>query len=174
MNEIHQLDELEKRLRIDAFGPAEAWSLGCALREKAVKSGSPIAIRIDSHGQILFQCGLPGAVSDNEAWLAGKSRLAQRLGRSSRYVRLYLDERGQSLNEAFHIPEDEFRPAGGAFPLVHRGGLVLGAVTVSGMTGEKDHRFVAEGLAEWLGASPDSGGGPGEGSKTRGVSHEQD
>ena len=154
MDELERLLEEERNLAGVTPDYETAWSLGTYMRERARDRGLPLAIRIDCHGQILFQCGLPGASRDNEAWLRGKSRVVYRFGHSSLYVARRLESKGRDLNRDYGLDGTRYRASGGSFPLTAGDGPVIGTITVSGLSGEEDHRFVADCLAGWAGKVP--------------------
>ncbi|MFW5807997.1 MAG: heme-binding protein, partial [Spirochaetota bacterium] len=53
--------------------------------------------------------------------------------------------------EKYLLPESEYAPHGGSFPILLRNTGIIGTVTVSGLAQEEDHDLVVEALSEYLG-----------------------
>jgi uncharacterized protein (UPF0303 family) len=141
------LDELtaqEARLVFDRFDEQTAWEVGVALRDAGLAAELPIAISIRRNGQELFHAGLPGASADNDSWLARKSAVVDRYGRSSLRVGEEFRVRGQSFDEDSRLDVAAFAAHGGAFPIVIRGTGCVGSIAVSGLPQLEDHRLVVE------------------------------
>jgi uncharacterized protein (UPF0303 family) len=139
------LDELlaeERELQFDSFNEMDAWRLGTLLVEKAMKDSLPIAIDIARSGRQLFHAALTGSTADNDAWIKRKINLVNRFGHSSFYMGQYLKSIGKSVEEALLVPESEFAPHGGCFPLILSGSGAIGTITVSGLPQEADHQLV--------------------------------
>ena len=90
--------------------------LGVALRDAGLVAGLPIAISIRRNGQELFHAALPGASADNDGWLARKSAVVDRYGRSSLRVGEEFRVRGESFDEDSRLDVADFAAHGGAFP----------------------------------------------------------
>jgi uncharacterized protein (UPF0303 family) len=45
-----------------------------------------------------------------------------------------LESEGKSLQEKFRLPESEFAPHGGCFPVILKGSGAIGSITASGLT----------------------------------------
>jgi uncharacterized protein (UPF0303 family) len=149
------LDEMvaqETRLVFDNFDEETAWALGVALRDAA--AGLPVAISIRRNGQRLFHTALPGASSDNDGWLARKSAVVDRYGRSSLRVGEEFRVGGGSFDTDSRLDPAEFAAHGGAFPILVRGTGCVGTVAVSGLPQFEDHRLVVETLEAFLAARP--------------------
>jgi uncharacterized protein (UPF0303 family) len=132
----------EEELQFKAFDEFDAWKLGSLLVDRARKDSLPIAIDITLSGRQLFHASLPGASQDNDAWIKRKINLVNRFGHSSFYMGRYLASVGKKIEEAFLVSETEFAPHGGSFPLILAGTGAIGAVTVSGLPQEEDHKLV--------------------------------
>ena len=148
---LHELEEQESRLVFDRFDEQMAWDVGIALREAGLAAGLPIAISIRRNGQELFHAALPGASADNDGWLARKSAVVDRYGRSSLRVGEEFRVNGGSFDEDSRLDVGLFAAHGGAFPILLRGTGCIGTVAVSGLPQLEDHRLVVETLEAVLG-----------------------
>src|SRR5688572_5529771 len=91
---LAQLTAEEEELQFTGFTNDDAWALGSALVAAGRKRGAPIAIDITRNRHRLFHAALPGTTRDNEAWIRRKTRVVDRFGHSSLYVRQASIERG--------------------------------------------------------------------------------
>ena len=151
MNEI--LERLlleEQQLQFTSFNEDTAWQIGCWLVEHATKNKLPITIDIRRGEHQLFHASRPGTSADNDEWVKRKVRLVNRLGHSSYYVGQLLKSQGKSIEEMFLLPENEYAPHGGCFPIIIKGTGVVGTITVSGLLQEDDHKVVVQALKAYL------------------------
>ena len=144
--ELDALLAQEEELVLTKFTDADAWELGSWLVNTARDRGLPIAIDIVRHGHRLFHFAFDGASPDNEQWIRRKAALVNRVGHSSFYEGRKLASEGRTIEEASLIPETEFAPHGGAFPLIIKDVGPVGHVAVSGLPQEQDHALVVEAL----------------------------
>lgn len=143
----------EAELRLDSFGVDDAWVLGAQMRRAAAERGLPVAIGIVLGHQRVFHTALPGSSADNDDWLARKTAVVRRYGRSSLGVGEQFRVEGKDFDVASRLDPARFAAHGGVFPLVlRRGGALLGAVGVSGLPQRDDHAFVVEQLRAFIGA----------------------
>ena len=148
---LDEVEAQEARLVFNSFDEQTAWDLGVALRDAGLAAGLPIAISIRRNGQELFHAALPGASADNDGWLARKSAVVDRYGRSSLRVGEEFRVRGESFDENSRLDVADFAAHGGAFPVLVRGTGCVGSVAVSGLPQLEDHRLVVETLEAVLG-----------------------
>ena len=113
---LDELEAQEARLVFDRFDEDTAWELGVALREAALAAGLPVAISIRRNGQRLFHAALPGASADNDGWLARKSAVVDRYGRSSLRVGEQFRVDGGSFDEDSRLDPVGVRRARGRVP----------------------------------------------------------
>lgn len=145
------LADEQKSLQLDYFDYQFSWQLGCALRTEAESRALPISITIAHGSDLVFSILMPGATSDNLAWAARKRAVAHRFHKSSLAIKIEAAEKGYDFNQMFRVPREEFVASGGAFPLILRGGTLIGTVAVSGMPDIEDHAIVVRGLRQVLG-----------------------
>lgn len=143
----------EAELRLDGFGADDAWMLGSQMRRTAADQGLPVAIGIVLGRQRVFHAALPGSSADNDEWLARKTAVVLRYGRSSLGVGEQFRVEGKDFDVASRLDPSRYAAHGGVFPLVlRRGGALLGAVGISGLPQREDHAFVVEQLRVFLAA----------------------
>jgi uncharacterized protein (UPF0303 family) len=151
MSEI--LDRLlaeEQDLQFTSFNEDSAWQIGCWLVEDAIKNALPITIDIRRGEQQLFHASRPGASADNDEWVKRKVRLVNRFGHSSYYLGQFLKSDGKTIEEKFLLPESEYAPHGGCFPILLKGTGMIGTLTVSGLAQEDDHKLVTAAIRHYL------------------------
>ncbi|MEJ2608258.1 MAG: heme-binding protein, partial [Anaerolineales bacterium] len=57
---------------------------------------------------------------------------------------------GKSIEQMFLLPENEYAPHGGCFPIIIKGTGVVGTITVSGLAQEDDHSAVVRAITHHL------------------------
>ena len=140
----------EQQLQFTAFDEETAWKIGCWLVEHATQNKLPITIDIRLGEHQLFHASRPGTSADNDEWVKRKVRLVNRFGHSSFYMGQLLKSEGKSIEEKFLIPESEYAPHGGCFPIIIKGTGVVGTITVSGLRQEDDHKVVLQAIKYYL------------------------
>jgi uncharacterized protein (UPF0303 family) len=148
-DDAYSLAELaaeEEELQFTGFTNDDAWELGSALVAAGRERGAPIAVDITRNRHQLFHAALPGATPDNDAWIQRKTRVVDRFGHSSLYVRRSSIERGTTAEAEFGLDPALYAAHGGAFPLLVRDVGPIGAVVVSGLPQVEDHRMVVAAL----------------------------
>ena len=147
---LDQLLQEERELQFASFNEATAWQLGSQLVERAQREGLPIAIDIMRGSHQLFHASLSGSSPDNDEWVKRKARAVIRFGHSSFYLGELLKSRGQTMEQAYLVPESEFAAHGGSFPVIVKGTGVVGTITVSGLPSQDDHKLVVEAIRNYL------------------------
>lgn len=147
---LEQLLLEEHDLQFASFNESTAWQLGSQLVERANKDGLPVAIDITRGSHQLFHASLLGASADNDEWIKRKARLVYRFGHSSFYIGQLLKDTGRRIGEAYLIPESEYAPHGGSFPIIVKNTGLVGTITVSGLPQEEDHRLVVQAIRDFL------------------------
>ena len=151
MNEmLKKLLREEEELQFASFNEDTAWQIGSQLVEDSIKNNLPITIDITHGERQLFHASRPGASADNDEWIKRKIRLVYRFGHSSYYMGQYLKSRGKRIEEMYLIPESEYAPHGGCFPIIIKGSGVVGTITVSGLAQEEDHKLVVRIIRDYI------------------------
>jgi len=149
-NLLEQLLQEEHELQFVSFNESTAWQIGCQLVERAQKDGLPITIDIARGSHQLFHASMPGTSTDNDEWIRRKVRLVSRFGHSSFYIGQLLKQKGKSIEEAYFIPEIDYAPHGGCFPVLVKNTGMVGTITVSWLPQEEDHKLVIEAIRHYL------------------------
>jgi uncharacterized protein (UPF0303 family) len=147
---LEQLLQEEQELQFTSFNEATAWQIGCQLVEQAQKEGLSVTVDITRGSHQLFHASLGGTSADNDEWIKRKIRLVYRFGHSSFYMGQLLKQKGKRLEEAYLISEGEYAPHGGCFPIMVEGTGMVGAITVSGLPQEEDHKLVVQAIRDYL------------------------
>lgn len=140
----------EDELQFDYFNEQTAWDLGCLFVEKAKAGQLPVTIDISRFDHQLFHCAQPGTSADNDNWIRRKRNLVHRKQHSSFYFGQLLNSRNTTIEKAFYLPEEEYAPHGGCFPILIKNTGMIGTITVSGLPQEEDHKLVVETIREFL------------------------
>ena len=148
------LDELaaeEQELQFSSFTHDDAWDLGCALIASARRENLPVAVDITRNRQQLFHATRPGTAPDNDWWIRRKTRVVDKFGHSSLYVREASLARGTTFEEEFGLDPNRYAAHGGALPVIVRSVGPVGVVVVSGLPQLEDHAMVVTALRAHLG-----------------------
>lgn len=140
----------ERELVFLHFNEKSAWLIGSRLYASAEAGNLPITIDIHLAGRRLFHAAFVGTSVDNDAWIERKIRMVMRTGHSSLYTGMRLKAQGKTIEEAMLLPESEYAPHGGSFPIILKNTGTVGAITVSGLSQEEDHRLVTEAIRHFL------------------------
>ena len=147
---LKQLLDEEQELQFIKFNEAVAWQIGSQMVEHVMRSNISVTIDIRRGGHQLFHYSMPGTSADNDEWVNRKVRLVNRFGHSSFYIGQKLKEKGKSIEESYLIPESEYAPHGGCFPIIVKGTGMVGTITVSGLPQEEDHKLVVKSIRTFL------------------------
>ena len=147
---LKQLLQEEQELQFTKFNEDTAWKLGTQLVETARSRELPVTVDITRGSHQLFHASLRGTSPDNDEWVKRKVRLVYRFGHSSFYIGQMLKSKGKTIEQASLVPESEYAPHGGCFPIIVRDTGIVGTITVSGLPQEDDHKLVVEAIRNYL------------------------
>jgi uncharacterized protein (UPF0303 family) len=156
--DLELITRQETELLFPHFDYATAWHLGLTLRELAVSRKQSIVVDIRRFGspyQPLFYTAL-GGTPDNARWVQRKSNVVARFHRCSYFIGLTLEQTNRTFTDRYNLPDADYAPHGGSFPIHVVGGGIIGAVTVSGLPQRDDHNLVVEALCLDLHKSHDT------------------
>jgi uncharacterized protein (UPF0303 family) len=147
---LNRLLQEEQELQFTTFNEEIAWLLGSQLVELSMSKGLAVTIDITRGNHQLFHASLHGTSADNDEWIKRKVRLVYRFGHSSFYIGQLLKSKSKSIEQAYLIPESDYAPHGGCFPVIVKGVGMIGTVTVSGLPQEEDHKLVVQAIRAYL------------------------
>jgi uncharacterized protein (UPF0303 family) len=147
---LGQLRQQEEDVQFASFSNDTALAVGMALVQAAREMGKAVTVDITRGGQQLFHFAMAGTSIDNGEWVKRKNRVVNRFGHSSYYMGVSLKNAGQTIEKKYLLPESEYAPHGGAFPLIIKGVGVVGTITVSGLPQAEDHELVVSTLKQFL------------------------
>jgi len=150
-DDIAKIAEQEKRLAFGAFDEATAFSIGSALRERALAEKLPIVIQVSVWDRLLFYAALPGSSSSNFDWVRRKINVVKMFQKSTYRMVLEQNSPDRAFKTGHGLPVSEYVLAGGGFPLVIKGVGAVGAFGVSGLPERDDHGIVVDALCDHLG-----------------------
>jgi len=136
----------EAGLVLDSCDRGDAWRLGTAMVERALRDRLSVIIDIRGPGVVLFRAALAGTTAENQAWLDRKAETVFRFEASTALLTERFAAQGVDAWTAPWFDTKRFTTAGGSVPVRVRGIGVVAAVTVSGLTSEEDHDFAVESL----------------------------
>lgn len=147
--DIDKILAQEKALVFQRFGEAEAFELGCRLRDLGLARDLPIAIDIRLWDRPLFFVALSGATAGNAEWARRKFNAVRHYQKSS--YRMGLEQQARVFPADHGLDPKDYATAGGSFPITVKGVGAIGAVTISGLPQREDHNLVVAALAAQLG-----------------------
>jgi uncharacterized protein (UPF0303 family) len=149
-DDIARIKLQEEKLRFDRFDEETAFQLGSLIRSMALDDRTPVAIRIELGGRLMFASAMAGTSPDNDEWIKRKIRTTLRFFKSSYGVGRDLEKRGLAFGPERGVDPMDHASAGGSFPIHVRGAGVVGAVAVSGLPQRADHALVVRALCRFL------------------------
>jgi len=151
MDEIlMELLQEEQELQFTKFNETTAWQIGSQLVERATSNNLPVTIDITRGDHQLFHASLHGTSPDNDEWVKRKVRIVYRFQHSSLYMGQLLKSKGRRIEEAYLLPESDYAPHGGCFPVFLKDTGMIGTITVSGLSQEEDHKLVVQAIRDHL------------------------
>ena len=146
---MEQIRQQEEALVFDHFSQADAWKLGQVLYEHCCKAPKPMSMAIYLNGTEVFKYIMEGATANNDVWMRRKKNTVQLMQMSS-LRKMYESQYKGWTQEQYGYPVGEYGFVGGGFPLRLRGSGVVGAICVSGLPGEEDHKLLVRAIEDYL------------------------
>ncbi len=154
MNYKKMMEDIKKQeheLEFEKFTHDDAWELGkiCAKLAKERDLGVVISIRMAS-GLTVFQHATPRGIPTAEIWLESKHKTVMTRYASTLYFHAFLNGNNKTLEGLKLV--DNYTEFGGGFPIKVKNVGVIGSVSATGLYHFDDHNFIADCVAEFLGA----------------------
>ncbi|MCE5342603.1 MAG: heme-binding protein [Eubacteriales bacterium] len=140
----------EAALRFCDFTARDALEIGQILIRQAQADDTPILICIQAFGMTLFQYAFDGVTPDNFRWMRRKANITELYRHSSYYMQQVLMVSGKELSACFSLDPMEYDASGGCFPILLRGGGMIGHISVSGYSPSGDHQAVVKAIRHYL------------------------
>ncbi len=140
----------ETELQFKSFTNETALELGLLILDTAREKRKRVTIDIERHGQQLFHYAMEETTPDNDQWIIRKKNVVKRFNKSSYHVGLLLAKSGKSIADRYFVDPLQFSAHGGSFPIFIKDVGVVGAISVSGLPQEEDHRLVVGVIREYL------------------------
>jgi uncharacterized protein (UPF0303 family) len=150
-DDIERVKRQEQELVLSNFDEAVAYEIGSSIRARAVAEGLSLVVDIRTWDRQLFFSATPGTSADNAEWVRRKVNSVRRFQRAS--YRLVLERGEAPFSEQSGANPAEYVIAGGGFPIRVPGAGIVGALTISGLPGWKDHAVAVDALCDYLGKS---------------------
>jgi uncharacterized protein (UPF0303 family) len=149
-NQIIAIAADEQKLVFNSFTNEEAWELGTALYKEAKNRKASVTIDIRKGKHILFHYAMEGTSPNNDRWIERKSNTVQFVHKSSFRVGRENNLSGETLESRQYLDSNSYAEHGGSFPINVKGVGIIGAVTVSGLPQEEDHKLVVDVLEKFI------------------------
>ena len=148
-DDIARIKRQEQELVLDRFDEAVAFEIGAAIRERALLDGLSLVVDLRTWDRQLFFTATPGTTVDNAEWVRRKINTVRRFQRAS--YRMVLERGEQPFSPQSGADPADYVIAGGGFPIRVHGAGIVGALTISGLPGRKDHAVAVDALCDYLG-----------------------
>ena len=117
---------------------------------KARARALPIIVEVRLGDWTVFKVALTGSKSENDSWVARKTRVVMATGKSTMHVRVDAEERGVDWYQETGLSEELHATDGGGLALSVTGSGLAGILLISGLPQVEDHLFGVEVITEYL------------------------
>jgi len=148
-DEIALVKRQEGELVLPSFDEAEAFSLGSAIRERALRDDLAVIVDVRTWDRQMFFAATAGTSADNSEWVRRKINTVRRFQRAS--YRMVLERGEAPLGPQWGADPADYVITGGGFPLRVHGAGIIGCLTISGLPGRRDHGVIVDALCDHLG-----------------------
>lgn len=143
----------EEMLLFDKFTNEDAWELGKVFVEKIKRENIEMAVAIRKvNGNTIFAYFSDGTNKLNENWMNRKFNTVI-MNEMSSFKRWAISQYRNGTVEDMGLDSKDYALCGGGFPIKLKNGEMVAVVLASNLPHEKDHKFLVEGLAEYLSVS---------------------
>lgn len=150
-DDIARIVKQEAALEFPSFDEATAFSIGSAIRERALAENLPIIVDIQLWDRPLFYAALPGSTATNANWARRKRNVVKLLHKSTYRLVLEKNQSDRTFPPSEGLDAADYVLAGGGFPIRVAGAGVIGVIAVSGLPERQDHEVVVAALCDHLG-----------------------
>lgn len=145
-----EVDTQEKALRFKRFTNDDAWELGKIYVEKIKREGIEMAVAIRKvNGNTIFSYFSNGTNKLNENWMNRKFNTVT-MNEMSSFKRWAISQYSGGTVETMGLDNKDYALCGGGFPVKLENGEMVAVVLASNLPHQLDHKFIVEGMAEFL------------------------
>lgn len=136
----------EKSLALKSFTNEDAKHLAeLAMSWAMEKYSAPIAVEVNRNNNTIYYHSMSETTGNNKMWMDRKKRVVELYQNSSMAVMYFYEENGENFNEATHLPPAKYKAIGGCYPII-LGEVVIGNISISGLTPIEDHEICVSAL----------------------------
>lgn len=139
-----QLADQAQQLQLTAFGVSEALALGEYALSIARERELPVTMEIWLDERLVFKAAMPGTITEHDDWVRRKRNVVREFDNSTLAVRVDHEERAEDFFAVTGLPEVDFAPHGGGWPIKVIGTGTVGFMGVSGLPQVDDHQLIVE------------------------------
>lgn len=141
----------EEMLQFEHFNSHDVWELGKLMVEEIYRQNIDLTINIRQlNGRVLFHFASEKTALINQNWINRKFNMVSFMERSSLAATVTSKIKGEDV--AIHgLSEKDYVFCGGGFPVRIKGSGIVAVILVSNLPHVKDHAFMVNCLAKYLG-----------------------
>jgi uncharacterized protein (UPF0303 family) len=148
--DVALIKKQEQELVLVEFDEKVAFTLGSSIYQRALSEGLGLVVDVRTWDRQMFFAATAGTSTDNAEWVRRKVNTVRRFQRAS--YRMVLERGGDGVfPDVINAPGSDFVIAGGGFPIRVRGAGIIGALTISGLPGRRDHGVAVDAFCDHLG-----------------------
>lgn len=148
MEELQEVIKQEKELRLKSCTYQDGIRIGQTVFDMAVSRNLNVCCQVVIGEFPVTRWFLDGTGSDNVIWLERKKNTVLKKQMSS--LRCGMEAELLENREEWYADEEHYVIRGGGFPLYLQDGTFAGALCVSGLQHQEDHKLAAEALQIYL------------------------
>lgn len=122
------------------------WNLGTYIVENIKKNRLKAGVQIVLNQKTVFQYLSNSCSLDNQNWLRRKINSVLYFQKSTNYLSAKTKGNNQLLEAKYGLSVKDYTIVKGGFPIVLKGVGTVGAIAVSGLLPEEDHKLVTDAI----------------------------
>lgn len=149
-NELKIIEQLEDEWVFSLINDEIIWNIAIKIVDYIKSNDLNAGVRIEINNKTVFQFLSKNSSLDNQNWLRRKINSALHFQRSTLYLWHKLSGDNQLLETKYGLSKSEYTIVPGAIPLKLIGIGVVGAIAVSGLLPEEDHKLALFGIEQFI------------------------
>lgn len=138
----------EEHYRFREFGYEDAIRLSQEVFELALKEDAEICYQVVVDGFTVVRCFMTGTDESNILWLERKKNTVLKSRKSS--LRCGMEAEAAGCLEPWQEDTDRYVIRGGGWPIWKLDGTFVGALCISGLQHQEDHRMAVEAIRRYF------------------------